>query len=71
MVVKANLAFLFASFAGPSMVGPDLAHGAMPLDLSRRVGGYQLSAGDVAAGLATRAQVFAAFGNGAGWNPQP
>jgi ABC-2 type transport system permease protein len=32
---QANLAFLFASFAGPSMVGPDLAHGAMPLYLSR------------------------------------
>jgi ABC-2 type transport system permease protein len=35
MVGQANLAFLFASFAGPSMVGPDLAHGAMPLFLSR------------------------------------
>ena len=44
MVVQANLAFLFASFAGPSMVGPDLAHGAMPLYLSRpmRRGDYML-----------------------------
>jgi pectin methylesterase-like acyl-CoA thioesterase len=42
-----------------------------PLDLAARVGGFQLSASDVAAGFATRAQVFAAFGNGAGWDPQP
>jgi ABC-2 type transport system permease protein len=44
MVIQANLAFLFASFAGPSMVGPDLAHGAMPLYLSRpmRRGDYML-----------------------------
>ncbi|QGZ38205.1 pectate lyase [Pseudoduganella flava] len=42
-----------------------------PLDLSARAGGFQLSASDVAAGFATRAQIFAAFGNGAGWDPQP
>ena len=47
----------------------DLA--GVPLDLARRVGGYQLSAGDVAAGFSNRAQVFAAFGAGTGWNPQP
>lgn len=35
VVGQGNLAFLFASFAGPSLVGPDLAHGAMPLYLSR------------------------------------
>jgi pectate lyase len=40
-----------------------------PLNLSTRVGGYQLSSSDVAAGFATRAQVFAAFNSGAGWNP--
>ncbi|MCE3263518.1 MAG: hypothetical protein K0R43_2597 [Pseudoduganella sp.] len=40
-----------------------------PLNLATRVGGYQLSASDVAAGFATRAQVFAAYNNGAGWNP--
>jgi ABC-2 type transport system permease protein len=34
-VGQANLAFLFASFAGPILVGPDLTHGAMPLYLSR------------------------------------
>ncbi|KQQ45858.1 hypothetical protein ASF61_19605 [Duganella sp. Leaf126] len=42
-----------------------------PLDLSARVGGYRLSAEDVAAGYATRALVFGAYGNGAGWEPQP
>ncbi|HVR28502.1 MAG TPA: hypothetical protein VMS86_03115 [Thermoanaerobaculia bacterium] len=35
VVGQANLAFLFASFAGPSLVAPDLTHGAMPLYLSR------------------------------------
>jgi ABC-2 type transport system permease protein len=35
VVGQANLAFVFASFAGPTLVGPDLAHGAMPLYLSR------------------------------------
>ncbi|SFU83114.1 hypothetical protein SAMN05216552_101113, partial [Pseudoduganella namucuonensis] len=42
-----------------------------PLNLATRVGGFQLSAGDVAAGFATRALVFAAYNNGAGWDPQP
>jgi len=44
VVAQANLAFLFASFAGPTLVGPDLAHGAMPLYLSRplRRGDYVL-----------------------------
>jgi ABC-2 type transport system permease protein len=44
IVGQANLAFLFASFAGPSMVGPDLTHGAMPLYLSRPMsrGDYML-----------------------------
>lgn len=37
-VGQGNLAFLFASFAGPSLVNPDLAHGAMPLYLSRPLG---------------------------------
>jgi len=40
-----------------------------PLNLAARVGGYQLSASDVAAGLATRAQIFAGFNGGSGWNP--
>lgn len=42
-----------------------------PLDLSTRVGGYVLSDADVAARFANRALVFAAYGGGAGWNPQP
>jgi hypothetical protein len=35
------------------------------------VGGYVLSDADVAARFANRALVFAAYGGGAGWNPQP
>jgi pectate lyase len=42
-----------------------------PLDLRTRVGGYVLSDTDVANRFATRATVFAAYGGGAGWNPQP
>jgi pectate lyase len=42
-----------------------------PLNLATRVGGFQLSASDVDLGFSTRAKVFAAFGSGAGWNPQP
>jgi pectate lyase len=42
-----------------------------PIDLRARVGGYALSDADVANRFATRARVFAAYGNGAGWNPQP
>jgi pectate lyase len=41
------------------------------INLAARVGGFQLSAADVAAGFADRAKVFAAYGGGAGWNPQP
>jgi pectin methylesterase-like acyl-CoA thioesterase len=42
-----------------------------PIDLRMRVGGYALSDADVANRFATRARVFAGYGNGAGWNPQP
>ncbi len=42
-----------------------------PINLAARVGGFQLSASDVAAGFADRARVFSAYGSGAGWNPQP
>jgi pectin methylesterase-like acyl-CoA thioesterase len=45
--------------------------GGTPIDLRTRVGGYALSDTDVANRFATRAKVFAAYGNGAGWNPQP
>ncbi|MYM66762.1 pectin methylesterase [Pseudoduganella sp. FT55W] len=41
------------------------------INLAARVGGFQLSASDVAAGFADRAKVFAAYGGGTGWNPQP
>jgi pectin methylesterase-like acyl-CoA thioesterase len=42
-----------------------------PLDLRLRVGGYLLGSDEVEAGFSTRAKVFAGYGNGAGWNPQP
>lgn len=42
-----------------------------PLNLAARVGGYILSETDVANRFASREKVFAGYGNGAGWNPQP
>jgi len=45
--------------------------GGVPIDLRLRVGGYALTDAEVAARFATRAKVFAAYGGGAGWNPQP
>jgi pectate lyase len=42
-----------------------------PLDLRARAGGFILSESDVAARFATREKVFAGYGNGVGWNPQP
>jgi pectin methylesterase-like acyl-CoA thioesterase len=42
-----------------------------PLDLSARMGGYPLTSDDVAAGFQSRAEIFAAFGGGTGWSPQP
>jgi hypothetical protein len=42
-----------------------------PLNLATRVGGDVLTASEVATGFANRAQIFAAFGGGAGWDPQP
>jgi pectate lyase len=41
------------------------------VDLSTRIGADLLTADDVAAGFSSRAQIFAAFGGGVGWNPQP
>ena len=35
--IQAGLAFVLASFAGPTLIGPDLVHGALPLYLSRPV----------------------------------
>ena len=42
-----------------------------PVSLATRVGGYVLTADEVAAGFSNRAAIFAAFNGGAGWNPQP
>jgi pectate lyase len=42
-----------------------------PLNLAGRVGGYPLTSNEFATGFASRAQIFAAFGGGAGWNPAP
>ncbi|TMQ21923.1 MAG: hypothetical protein E6J90_13205 [Deltaproteobacteria bacterium] len=47
----------------------DLA--GVPLNLSTRIGGDLLTDSDVASSFATRALISAAFGGGAGWNPQP
>lgn len=41
------------------------------VNLATRIGGHLLTASEVAAGFSSRAQIFAAFGGGAGWNPQP
>jgi pectate lyase len=43
----------------------------VPLNLAERAGGYPLTDSEVATGFASRAQIFAAFGGGTGWNPQP
>jgi len=40
-------------------------------DMSQRKNGYALTVEEAEQGFATRAQVFAANGNGAGWNPTP
>jgi hypothetical protein len=41
------------------------------VSLAARIGGHVLTTSEVAAGFSNRAQIFAAFGGGAGWNPQP
>lgn len=51
-------------------------HGSMdlagvPLDLSRRAGGYLLSEDEVREHFGSRAAVFSAFDGGDGWNPRP
>jgi pectate lyase len=43
----------------------------VPVDVGARVGGYRLTDNEVATGFSTRAQIFAAFSGGTGWNPQP
>ena len=41
------------------------------VNLGARIGGHQLTASEVGAGFSSRAQIFAAFGGGTGWDPQP
>ena len=48
----------------------DLAGAALSLT-GRSASAHVLTAAEVAAGFASRAQIFAAFGGGAGWNPTP
>jgi len=45
--------------------------GGVPMNLATRVEGHVLTDAEVAAGFANRALIFAAFGGGSGWNPQP
>ncbi|MGJ8693830.1 MAG: pectinesterase family protein [Thalassotalea sp.] len=59
----------------PTATGGWREYGSMdmsgnPLDISARVGGYELSSSE-AADFLTRAAVFAGYNNGAGWDPQP
>jgi len=42
-----------------------------PVNLAARVGGHLLTDSEVASGFSSRAQIFARFGGGAGWNPSP
>jgi pectin methylesterase-like acyl-CoA thioesterase len=42
-----------------------------PLDLAARIGGDVMTSDEVAAGFSSHAQIFAAFGGGTGWDPQP
>ena len=41
------------------------------ISLASRVGGYELSLGEVASEYCSRAQIFAAYNSSAGWNPLP
>ena len=41
------------------------------ISLASRVGGYELSLGEVASEYCNRAQIFAAYNSSAGWNPLP
>ncbi len=44
LTVQSDFAFLLAAFVGPTLVAPDLAHGAMPLYLSRPLSRWRLHA---------------------------
>lgn len=45
LVVQSGVGFLLASLVGPSLIAPDLAHGAMPLYLSRPIGRVEYAVG--------------------------
>lgn len=65
----------------PNPAVADAAHGwreagsmdlaGKPLDLSRRAGGYQMSAEEVRQRFGSRAAIFKGFGGGTGWDPVP
>ena len=48
LVVQSGVGFLLAALVGPSLVAPDLAHGAMSLYLSRPLGRVEYAAGKLA-----------------------
>jgi ABC-2 type transport system permease protein len=48
LVVQSGVGFLLAALVGPSLIAPDLAHGAMPLYLSRPLGRVEYAAGKLA-----------------------
>jgi ABC-2 type transport system permease protein len=48
LVVQSGVGFLLAALVGPSLIAPDLAHGAMPLYLSRPLGRLEYAAGKLA-----------------------
>lgn len=49
LVWQSGFAFLLASFAGPGLIAPDVAHGALPLYLARPLGRAGYVAGKLAA----------------------
>lgn len=48
LVVQSGVGFLLAALVGPSLIAPDLAHGAMPLYLSRPLGRAEYALGKLA-----------------------
>jgi ABC-2 type transport system permease protein len=48
LVLQSGFAFLIASFTGPALIGPDLAHGSLPLYLSRPLSRFEFAAGKLA-----------------------
>jgi ABC-2 type transport system permease protein len=52
LVWQSGFAFLLASFAGPGLIAPDVAHGALPLYLARPIGRFEYVVGKLLALLA-------------------